>query len=402
MRRISICCVRIFFGIVFLHSLRFLHAQETGAFVENIVGNINEQFDLEDFYALDGELDVIVESIMEALTEQEKISQMVVTYCNPEGNPSNVVVDLIERKSTGGVIFFEKSNVEILNLTQLFTETARKTLSVLLPLYALDGEPSFVWSRLGPTEIAVSASRIETENEAQRVAEVIAGMLRQIGIHVNYAPVCDISLNKDIIGSRSFGSNVAKVTKLSVAFIESTQHAGIVATAKHFPGHGSVRGDTHKELIFIDGEPPELEIFRDVIARGVISIMVGHIAIRNHTLYDTNGIPSTLSRDIVTGLLKKDLGFRGIVVTDAMRMNAVRSFSKPAIEAARAGCDMILMPQDEPLFIQMVLEEIEKDDDFRRQIMDSVRKIVRLKVCLGLVNEGGFQSMYARPESTKM
>jgi beta-N-acetylhexosaminidase len=398
MRRISTRSISVFFGLFFLCSPCFIEAQESGVSIQNI----NGQFNLEDFYAVDGELDVIVESIMKALTDEEKISQMVVTYCNPEGNPSNVVADLIERTSTGGVIFFEKSNAEILNLTQLFTETAKKALSILLPLYAMDGEPSFVRTRLGLAEVVPSASQIETEAEAQRVAEVIAVMLRQLGIHVNYAPVCDIALNKDIIGSRSFGSDVEKVTKLSVAFIESTQHAGIVATAKHFPGHGSVRGDTHKELIFIDGEPPELAIFQDVIESGVISIMVGHIAIRNHSLYDTNGFPSTLSRDIVTGLLKKDLGFRGIVVTDAMRMNAVRSFSKPAIEATRAGCDMILMPHDESRFIQMVLGEIRKDDDFRRQVMDSVRKIVRLKVCLGLVNEGGLHSMYIHPESTKM
>jgi beta-N-acetylhexosaminidase len=398
MKRIPTRCFIVFFGVFCMLIPYVTGAQTSGVSIKNV----NGQFSLGDFYAIDGELDIVVDSIMKALTDEEKISQMVVTYCNPEGNPSDVVLNLIENKSTGGVIFFEKSNNEILNLTRIFNEKAKNALSMLLPIYAIDGEPSFVRSRLGAEQVVGSASQIETEAEAQRVAGLIADKLKELGIHVNYAPVCDISLNKDIIGSRSFGSDVEKVTRLSIAFIESTQHAGVVATAKHFPGHGSVRGDTHKELIFIEGDPPELAIFRDVIESGVISIMVGHIAIRNHSLYDTNGFPSTLSRDIVTGLLKRDLGFNGIVVTDAMRMNAVRSFPKPAMEATRAGCDMILMPRDESRYIQMVLGEIRRDEDLRKQVMDSVRKIVRLKVCLGLVNEDVLHNEYTFPHKVKM
>ena len=342
---------------------------------------------LEDFFAQDEELDEVVNLLMDKLTDEEKISQMVISYFTQNVNPSDVVLDLILNKKTGGVIFFEDSADEINYLTEIFNDAARSSSSVLLPIFAIDGEPSFIRYQFGLAGSLPMTSRIETEEESRRVAETIALILKDMGLHINYAPVCDISFNREIIGNRSFGSDIEMVSVLSYAFIESTQAKGIVATAKHFPGHGSVRGDTHKGLIFVEGKPPELPVFRYVIENGVISVMVGHIGVRNHDKYETGGKPSSLSRNIVTGLLKNELGFKGIVVTDAMKMEAVRSFSMPSYEAARAGCDMILMPDDERLFIRTVQKEIQIDEMFRHQIMDSVRKIIRLKVCLGLIND---------------
>lgn len=392
-----------FYLCIFLFSLYFfypvktphksLYAQEIipdqSSEKKSLMGSIinGKTYTLDDFYSEDEQLEEAVDVIMDMLTDREKISQMVITYFNRESrNTSEVVFDLIVNKMTGGVIIFESSANEIIRLTGEFSDAARNSSSVLLPLYAFDGEPSFIRDRFSLSGNIPSPIGIKTEDESSSVAETIALLLKTIGIHVNYAPVCDISLNRDIIGSRSFGSDIARVMVLSNAFIWSTQITGIVATAKHFPGHGSVSGDTHKELIFIEGVPPELSIFKHVIDNGVISVMVGHIGIRNHEKYDTGGRPASLSRKIVTGLLKDEMGFRGIVVTDSMKMDAVRSFGMASYEAVLAGCDMILMPRNERIFIQTVQRGIQEDDEFRKQIMDSVRKIIRLKVCLGLIN----------------
>ena len=344
------------------------------------------RFDLLDYYREDPELDAAVEAIMERLTEEDMVSQMVITYYSPTWKDAETVIRLIEDNKTGGVIFFEKSNSEIRHLTGVFSTAAKRASSLLLPVYAIDGEPSFMQDRFGGSISLPPAERIPTEEDANKIAGTIALLLRKMGVHINYAPVCDTSFNREIIGLRSFGSDIDKIAALSQAFIESTQANGIVATAKHFPGHGSIEGDTHKKLVFIDGSPPELAVFQRVINAGVLSVMVGHVGVKSNDRYDTDGRPSTLSRNIVTGLLKEELGFKGIVVTDAMTMNAVRSLGMSSYLAARAGCDMILMPSDEEQFIRKMQQEIRGDAGFRSQVTESVRKIVRLKVCLGLIN----------------
>ena len=364
----------------------FISSQDRLVKIEEPVVEVAGQFNLLDFYKENQELDWVVDQIIDMLSDEEKISQMVITYFTANGKDSEAVIGLIINKTAGGVIFFERSNQEIARLTRTFNDAAKEASSVLLPVFAIDGEPTFMSNRFGSVLSLPVAGKITTVEKSSKVAGTIALLLRDMGIHINYAPVCDLSLNRDIIGYRSFGSDIEQVSVLAQAFVETTQANGIVATAKHFPGHGSVEGDTHKELVFIEGEPLEVPVFRHVIQAGVISIMVGHVGIRNHEKYDTEGKPSTISKNIVADLLKNELGFKGIVVTDAMKMNAVESFSMSCYEAARAGCDMILMPRDELGFIRKVHREIQEDEDFRDQIMQSVKKIVRLKVCLGLVN----------------
>jgi beta-N-acetylhexosaminidase len=311
---------------------------------------------------------------------------MVVTYFAPRIKDAGTIVELIKTRETGGVIFFENSNREIARLTGVFTQASLRSSSLLLPVYAIDGEPSYMQQRIGRSMRLHVSEEISTVEEANKTAGTIALLLKKMGIHINYAPVCDIAYNREVIGLRSFGTDIDRVSRLSQAFIESTQSNGIVATAKHFPGHGSSEGDTHKRLVFIDGDPPELPVFEHVIEAGVISVMVGHVGVKNAGALDTGDKPSTLSRNIVTDLLKKQLGFKGIVVTDAMTMKAVRPFSMSSYRAVRAGCDMVLMPDDEELFMTKMRDEIRTDAEFREQVMESIRKIVRLKVCLGLIN----------------
>ncbi len=342
------------------------------------------RFSLDDFYSDNPDLEETVELIMSRLSYRELISQMVVTACGGYGKTYDEVLFILYQKDTGGVIFLDQRKEIIERYIETFN-VASGTNSLLLPLYAVDGEPSLISLRIRGIQRFEDTSSIQSRDKSERVAREIADIIKELGIHVNYAPVCDFSYNREIIGRRSFGSNPELVSLLTETFIKTTQDSGVVATAKHFPGHGTIRGDTHRKLVFVKGNPPELSVFKHAIDSGVISVMVGHIAVSNNERFGTDGRPSTISWNVVTGLLKNELGFRGIIVTDALTMGAVKSFEFPSLAAVKAGCDMILMPEDEHSFVEAVHDEIITDDQFRKQVMESVKKIIRLKACLGLV-----------------
>ncbi len=366
------------------------HAKD-GPFETAIPASGKQQFTIDDFYAQNPLLDRTTEEIMMTLSNRERISQLVVTSVGERGRTPRQVERLLGYTNMGGVIFLGNPKSRILQLTGTFTDIAKQRYT-LLPFYIIDGEPSLIAQRIGGAAPLPPAGRIRNEAECKGVAGEISLLLNELGIHINYAPVCDFSVNREVIGTRSFGGDEDRVWSLAQAFIETMHEHGIVATVKHFPGHGSVRGDTHKRAIMLDRSPPELEVFRRSIEAGVISVMVGHVAVsavsETYGVIDTGGKPSTISRDLVSGLLKDRMAFRGIVVTDAMNMESVMGWDNPSLQAVRAGCDMILMPEDEIVFIEELLAEIRKDISLYEQVSESVRKIVRLKLCLGLVWEG--------------
>ena len=193
-------------------------------------------------------------------------------------------------------------------------------------------------------------------------------------------------MNKDIINDRSFGNDSKKIVELASIFIKTTQDNNIIATAKHFPGHGNVKGDSHKELVFVDGKLTELETFKGIINAGVIAVMVGHIAVKNNSEYETGGLPSSLSPKIITDLLRHKLEFNGLIITDALNMGAVTKIEKPSLKAALAGCDILLMPTDEVKLLNSILSEMNKNQEFKKQVYDSVKRIICAKICLGLIN----------------
>jgi beta-N-acetylhexosaminidase len=252
-----------------------------------------------------------------------------------------------------------------------------------LPLiFSADAEPTLVNRKILGSQKVPYTNTIHTLDSVEIIASIISEDLNKIGINQNYAPVIDASPNK-VVSNRSFGLNMDTVISFSNEFINTTQKRNIIATAKHFPGHGYVKGDTHKELIFIDGEMKEVENYIPLIQSGVVSIMVAHLAVKNNEEYNTFGLPSTCSRNIVTNLLKDSLEFKGLIVTDALNMGGVVNLENNGLKAAQAGCDQLLMPINEEKVLFDILELIEKDQSFRMEIYDSVKKIIRLKICLG-------------------
>lgn len=339
------------------------------------------KFNLKDFYSENAELNKKVEEIFNSMKDDERIAQMIITSTGNNGKPVEHVLSLIKRKRIGGVVFLGGSKEKFKGLISDFTK-----INEGLPLiYSTDAEPSLINMKISGLKHFEPTGAMNSLVECKNTAKDISEILHDIGFNQNFAPVCDNNLNRDVIGERSFGGNEKKITEYSKIFIDETQNQNIIATAKHFPGHGMAKGDSHKSLVYIDGELKELSVYKELINnKEVISIMVGHIAIKNNKEYDTDNYPATLSNKIVTGLLKDKLQFKGIIITDGMNMGALNSFTTPSFKAVEAGCDMILMPSDEEQLFNSIKEKF-NNPNFRNQIYDSIKKIIRAKVCLGIV-----------------
>lgn len=345
----------------------------------------SETYTLTDFYQYNSALEYKTDSIFDALSQQEQVAQMIVTSAGELGKPDATVKRLVEQKLIGGVVYLKGTAAAhktlIDNLNQI--TTSNKGLPLL---NSMDAEPSLFNGRIKGSERMMKTIEIKNPQQCDSVVKVIDISLKALGIHQNFAPVVDLSPNNEAIKSRSFGSNAETVVALSNQFITSTQNDNIVATAKHFPGHGLVKGDTHKQSVYIDGPLQEVDVYKPLIANGVLSIMVAHITVNNNATYGTNGLPASCSRTIVTDLLKNELGFKGIIITDALNiMKAVTILDKAPLQASMAGCDMILMPIDEAQTIRWILEEMQTNAAYKKQVQQSVKKIIRLKICLGLV-----------------
>lgn len=343
------------------------------------------EFSLSDFYKYDAVLEQKTDSVFEKLTERQRIAQMLITSAGEMGNPTSQVKQLVKDNLIGGVVFLKGSRESHKNLITELNAISKGNNSVPL-IFSMDAEPSLFNGRIKGTPRMMKTIDIQTANESDSIAKIISKELVNLGVHQNFAPVVDVSPNNAAIRNRSYGNDPKKVVQLSNSFIQASQESGIVATAKHFPGHGLVTGDTHKQTVFIDGELEELQNYPPLIASGVISIMVAHITVKNNEKYGTDDVPATLSRKIVTDLLRKELDFKGIIITDALNnMKAVSTLDNATLKASIAGNDMLLMPKDEKKDIEAILAEMEKNPDYKNQVEQSIRRIVRLKICLGIL-----------------
>ena len=286
------------------------------------ITKIIKKYSLKDFLEEDSLLIIKTNSIFNALNNTEKVAQMIMTSVGTKGKPFETVNKLVLSKKVGGIIFMGGSKDSFKSFINKFDSSVKKINS--LPLfYSIDAEPGFIYTRIKGVPSFPSQSEIKSQSESDTIAKKISRILKDIGFNINFAPVCDISSNKDIISDRSFGNDSKKIIDFASAFIKETQNNNIIATVKHFPGHGNVKGDSHKELVFIDGKLTELETFKEIINTGVIAVMVGHIAVKNNQDYNTDGLPSSLSKKIITDLLRNKLGFKGLIITDALNMGAV-------------------------------------------------------------------------------
>lgn len=344
---------------------------------------VKKEYHLTDFLKDDPQLDKDVEKIFAAMDDTAIVAQLIMPAVGRLGQTEATIRAHINKRIIGGVLMLNGTKGEFTNWIQSF-EAMNDSIGNLPFLYSADAEPSLVNRKIIGSTPVKKANELTTVDEVKTVADVISADLNAIGINYNFSPVVDMSPNTTV-GFRSFGAVPANIIPWSDAFIQQTQSKNIIATAKHFPGHGLVTGDTHKALQMIDGELKEIGNYPQLIENGVLSIMVAHIAVKNNPKYDTKGLPATTSETIVTKLLREEMGFKGLIVTDAMNMGGVVSVPQCEVKAVNAGCDIVLMPVDAARAHQQILTRYRSDAAFKSKVDAAAKKVIRMKIALGLM-----------------
>jgi beta-N-acetylhexosaminidase len=341
------------------------------------------RFQLTDYLANNKDLYNEVERIFNEMDDTSRIAQLIMPAAGRLGKTKEEIDQYIKERIIGGVLMLNGTKEEFSTWIKDFEGTNKKVGNLPF-LYIADAEPSLVNRKITGSTQVKKANEINSIAEVTSVAQTISTDLNAIGINYNFAPVVDMSANKTV-GYRGFGAITANLIPWSDEFIQVTQKNNIIATAKHFPGHGLVSGDTHLSLQSIDGEMKEVKNYPELIKNGVLSIMVAHIAVINNPKFDTEGLPATCSEKIVSNLLRDSLNFKGLIVTDAMNMGGVSSVPQASFKAINAGCDILLMPLDVKKSHDELLAAYKKDKNFKMKVDASVKRIIRMKIAMGLI-----------------
>jgi len=335
-----------------------------------------------------------VRKTLAGLTLREKIGQMIggrynAPFLNRDSDYLKGLTDLVTKQKVGGMVVFSGEVYETAELNNYLQSRAAIPL-----LIAADFENGAAMringATLFPQLMAMGAA--DSEDLAYQVGRVAAIEGRAMGIHINYAPVVDVNINPDnpIISTRSAGEDPERVSRLAAAFVRGSQENGMPATAKHFPGHGDTAADSHSTLPTVNGDRArldrvELYPFARAIKAGVEVIMTAHLHVP--ALDPTPGLPATLSPKVLTDLLRNEMGFKGLIVTDSMEMGGITNMfgaAEAAVKAVQAGVDMVLLPGDPPGAIDALVQAVSSRTISEARIDDSVRRILRLKARLGL------------------
>ena len=331
------------------------------------------------------------DSIMTTLSEQERIAQlfMVAAYSNKGEDHKQQITNLVQQYKIGGVMFLQGGPVRQAQLTNYYQSKSKTPLMI-----AIDGEWG-VAMRLDsslrfPWQMTLGA--IEDEKLIYEMGVEVARQCKLLGIHINFAPVVDVNSNPEnpIINNRSFGENPQKVGRMGVAYMKGMQDNNVLACAKHFPGHGDTDSDSHKTLPTVNQlkqqlEQVELLPFKMLIENGLGSVMVAHLHIPS--LDDTKDLAVSLSPKVVNGLLKKEMGFTGLAITDALNMKGVSQFYAPAevdLKALLAGNDVLLFAEDVPKAIEEIQKAIKQKKISQAEIDARCHKILMAKQWMGL------------------
>lgn len=333
-----------------------------------------------------------VDSIYSQLSVEEKFGQlfMVDLFSSDPQAKIDKIKTLITDYHLGGIIFSKGGPVRQAKLTNEFQELAK--IPILIGMDAewglamrLDSTYAYPWNM---TLGAITDNKI-VEEVGKRIGE----HSKRMGVHFNFAPVVDINVNpkNPIIGNRSFGEDKYNVTEKALAFMKGMQSVGVLGSAKHFPGHGDTDKDSHKTLPTIDFSKKRLDTlelypYQPLIDNGIGSIMVAHL---NVPAYQSDGVPSTLSKNIVTNLLKNEMGFEGLIITDALNMKGVSNFKNPGeveMAAFMAGNDIFLIPEDMPKAMEYLIAAYDKNEITEERLEYSVKKVLNAKYKVGLNN----------------
>lgn len=333
------------------------------------------------------------DSVFNALTPQERLGQlfMVAAYSNRDQKHVDEIKELIQQYNIGGLIFFQGGPYRQARFNNEYQSVAKVPLAI-----AMDAEWG-IGMRLDsvydfPKQMTLGA--IQDRKWIYEMGKEVANQFHILNMHINFAPVVDVNVNPNnpVIGYRSFGENKEEVALRGIEYMKGLQDNGVMANAKHFPGHGDTGVDSHYDLPVIKHSrarmtETELYPFKELMKDSLMSVMVAHLQI---PAFDSaKNMPTTLSKNVVTDLLKGELGFEGLAFTDAMNMQGVAKYYDPGeadVKALQAGNDMILFPVDVPKAMKQIEKALKKETLTQEMLDERVKKILKAKYWFGLNN----------------
>lgn len=334
-----------------------------------------------------------IDSVYNKLSETERIGQlfMVAAYSGGDKANQDKIEQLARTGQIGGVIFMQGTAEAQAKMTNKIQQLSKVKLMI-----GMDAEWGLGMRLKGVQNYPYQMMLGATKDTAlvYEMGAAVAAQCKRLGVHVNFAPVVDVNNNpkNPVISFRSFGDNKEWVSKLGIAYMHGLQSNGVMACAKHFPGHGDVAVDSHLDLPIIKKTKQQLEEtefypFKQLINAGVQSIMIAHLNIP--ALDDTKNLPTTLSDKVINGLLKKEMKFNGLVFTDALDMKGVTKQFEPGevdLKAFMAGNDVLLFSQDVPLAINKIQWAIKTGKITPAYLEAAVKKILNAKYEMQLYN----------------
>ena len=363
-------------------------------FIFGCVGYLQAQFSPKNLTKdLDKKAVKYADSLYAKLSMDERIGQLyiVALYTNKDQNHISGVRKLVEQERIGGIILMQDDAEQEIALVNEFQKKSRVPM-----LFGMDAEWG-LYQRIKTAHKfpwAMTLGAIQDNNLVYEMASKIAEDAKKMGIYWNFAPVVDVNTNpkNPIIGNRSFGSDVQNVIAKSLAYAQGLQDNGVLAAIKHFPGHGDTDVDSHLDLPVVKHSLErlnkiELAPFKALMDKKIGGAMIAHLYVPQ--LEKGKNIPASISYDIVTNLLKNKFRYEGLVITDALNMNAVAK-KYPAgeldLRAFKAGNDVLLFSQDVPTGKKLIKEAIQKGEISEKRLEESVKKILKTKYLLGLQN----------------
>ena len=331
------------------------------------------------------------DSVMQTLTNDQRIAQLMIIRAHSNLGAAHIksVTEQIQKYNVGGLCFFQGGPVRQANLTNFYQSIAQTPL-----LITIDAE----WGlgmRLDsvialPRQLMMGA--LQDAAFVYQYGRIIGEQCKRMGIQVNFAPVVDVNNNPNnpVINDRSFGEDRYKVALFGVQCMKGMQDAGVMACAKHFPGHGDTETDSHFDLPIINKTKPQLDSlelypFRELFDQGVGSVMIGHLYIP--AIDNTKNVATSLSYNNVTKLLREELGFKGLTFTDALEMQGVKKFfpdGEASVQSLIAGNDLLALPGDVPAAIQKIKKAIKKKKLSWEKINGRVQRVLMAKYMYGL------------------
>ena len=334
-----------------------------------------------------------VDSVLNTLTVRQQAAQLMVKALFPVLGQDHIdkMAALVEAENIGGITFSRGGPILHANTVNRMQSLAKTPLMIYMDAewgvaMRLDSVVKF------PRQTTLGA--LENNNLIYDMGKEIANQCKALGIHMNFAPVVDVNNNPDnpVINSRSFGENKYKVAEKGLAYMKGMQENGILTSAKHFPGHGDTNVDSHAALPLISHDKKRLEDlelypFKQLIANNVSSIMVAHLNIPAYEKKDS--MPSSLSKSIVTDLLKKKLKYKGIVITDGLEMKGVTSLfpaNRIPLLAFLAGNDIMLGVENPTGALDEFEAAVERGEVSKKKLREACRKILEMKYDMSLAN----------------